>query len=256
MTTDKQFAVKYTLTGGDCNAQQRMPITLLAQKVIEVATLHANLIGVGYDDLIQQGKAWVLSRMSIQVIRFPRINEDYTVATWVSSVNRRFSERDFTLTDANGIPFAHVRTVWITLNLADRTMGDLSGITGLNDALIDGCHAPIPPFPRLGPVASDSVVKYSYQFAYSDLDANRHVNSVVYLRLMNNCWPLEHYDTHRISRVDIAFVHEAYYGSTAQITHTAKDNGIDEITIATDNNIHARILVAWAEIDAKMHNGN
>lgn len=247
MTKIKEFTVDYQLLGGDCDAQGRMPMSLIAHQLIDIATLHANHLGIGFADLFPQGKAWVLSRLSIEVERYPRINEHYAITTWVSSINRRFSERDFRLTDSAGNVFAHGRSVWVTINLADRTLGDLTGTDGLSDVLLDGRHAPIEPFPRLGATPAESDAYYPYTFTYTDLDTNRHVNSVVYFRLMTNCWDLSHYDAHSIRRVDIAFMHEALYGSTALVRRFNRDAAHDEVLITGDDTTHARILVTWAD---------
>ena len=44
----KLFVSDYFLTPGECNPEQRMPLTLLINRLIEVATLHANELGIGY----------------------------------------------------------------------------------------------------------------------------------------------------------------------------------------------------------------
>ena len=54
-----EYTHTYLLTAGECNAQGIMPVTLFAARVIEVATFHANGLGVGYDRLIADGLAWV-----------------------------------------------------------------------------------------------------------------------------------------------------------------------------------------------------
>ena len=52
METPKEYIHRYFLTAGECNAQKEMSISLLTQRVIEVATEHANILGVGYADLV------------------------------------------------------------------------------------------------------------------------------------------------------------------------------------------------------------
>ena len=46
------FERTYFLTPAECNPQQRMPLTLLINRIIEVATLHATELGIGYADLV------------------------------------------------------------------------------------------------------------------------------------------------------------------------------------------------------------
>ena len=81
------------LTAGESDAEGRMPLTLLTERLIENATEHANALGIGYADLLPLGIGWVLSRVSVEMTSWPAINEAYTVTTWIESYNRRFSER-------------------------------------------------------------------------------------------------------------------------------------------------------------------
>ncbi|MDE7148319.1 MAG: hypothetical protein K2O20_08040, partial [Duncaniella sp.] len=46
-------------------------------------------------------------------------------------------------------------------------------------------------------------------------DVNRHVTTRRYIDLITDLWPLETYDSMRISRFEVAFKHEARYGETA-----------------------------------------
>ena len=102
MEQNVEFTHCYYLTAGEAGAQSSMPLTLLVQRVIEVATEHANALGIGYATLSVHGIAWVLSKISIEMQRYPDINEDYCLTTWIESYNRRFCDRCFAVTGAPG----------------------------------------------------------------------------------------------------------------------------------------------------------
>ena len=70
----KIYSKVYFLTAGECDAEGRMPLTLLTSRIIESATCHANSLGIGYADLIKLDLAWVLSRVSIEIDDLPGIN--------------------------------------------------------------------------------------------------------------------------------------------------------------------------------------
>ena len=72
--------------------------------------------------------AWVLARLSIQMIRYPKINEFYTLSTWIESYNRFFSDRCFLMTDGEGRPVAHIRSVWVAIDVNKRVMADLTAV--------------------------------------------------------------------------------------------------------------------------------
>ena len=73
----KQFYKDYYLAAGECNPQGEMPLTLLMTRIIEVATFHANSWGVGYARLIQDNQVWVLSRVTIEMTSYPKVNTNY-----------------------------------------------------------------------------------------------------------------------------------------------------------------------------------
>ena len=55
----------YQLTAGEAGPLSRMPLTLVVERVIEVATEHANALNIGYARLLTHGIGWVLSRITV-----------------------------------------------------------------------------------------------------------------------------------------------------------------------------------------------
>ena len=75
-------------------------------------------------------------KLTIEVRRMPRINEDYSLTTWIEGFNRHFSERNFELR-ASGVTIGYMRTVWVAINVATRRPADLSGISHLQSTVSD-----------------------------------------------------------------------------------------------------------------------
>lgn len=210
----REYSQTYFLTPAECNPQQRMPITLLINRVIEVATLHANVLGIGYADLRPYNQTWVLSRVAVEMRRYPGVNEHYTVTTYISSINRLFSERDFEITDGQGEIIGYARTVWAVLDVDTRAAGDISRMAWV--ASLIPCRAcPVEKPSRLTPLKEYR--HSSYRFTYCDLDFNRHVNSSRYIELLLNQWSLEFHDRNRLTRFEIAYLREAYYDEEVEV---------------------------------------
>lgn len=213
MTHDNDRLTRnYFLTAGECDAEGRMPLPLVAERIIEVSTAHANELGIGYATLVKHGIGWVLSRLSIEMVRYPGINEEYSLTTWIESINRRFSERNILITDANGAVAGYARSVWSAIDFARRTGADLAG-TGIEHCPVAVIDCPIEKTPRI-PAPDPNVVGKEYTFRYCDLDFNRHVNTIRYLELLMDQWTLEHYDAMETERVDLLFHHECRFGDT------------------------------------------
>lgn len=205
----------YQLTAGECDATGHMPVTLIAERVIEVSTEHANILGIGYSKLITLGIGWVLSRLSIEMYSYPGINDKYSLTTWVESINKRFSERNLVMHDEQGHVIGHMRTVWVAIDINARTMADLSAISD-EQLPIAKLPCPIEKHPRLA-TPTNGRCDSSYTFRYCDLDFNRHVNTVRYIDLLLNRWPLSHYDAKMLRRLDVTFSHECYFADTVVV---------------------------------------
>lgn len=219
---DKVFTLGFFLTPGECNPEQRMPLTLLINRLIEIATLHANQVGIGYDYLCREKQTWVLSRVAVEMKRYPGVNEDYRISTWISSISCLFSERDFEITTGDGEVIGHARTVWAVINTETRQVGDISRISWIQE-LVPERECPVDKPGKLrfvNPPADPAEGEYReslYRFQYTDLDFNRHVNSSRYIELLLNRWSLAFHDANRLTRFEIAYMHEARYDMEATL---------------------------------------
>lgn len=202
----------FTFTADQADPQGRMPVWLIASRVIEVATRHANALGIGYADLTPMGIAWVLSRMSIEILRSPAIGHDYTFRTWIASLNRHFSDRLLTVTAPDGTELARVLTTWVALDIRERSLASLDKIDAARFPIVDR-PLTITPMRKVRPLGPDAK-EQTYTFVYDDIDINGHVNTVQYIRLAMNQWPLHWHARHTPARFDIAFQHECRYGDT------------------------------------------
>ncbi|MDE6269571.1 MAG: hypothetical protein K2M12_01785, partial [Muribaculaceae bacterium] len=168
------FTSHYNLTAGEADAQSLMPVTLVVEHLIEAATRHANSLNIGYEELRTAGIGWVLSRLSLEMERYPRINEDYAINTWIESYNRRYSERNFDIEDAGGNILGRARSTWVAIDMQNRTMADLSQLGSDAFPCLDR-PCPVEPARRLQPLPADAGSE-ELRFRYGDFDFNRPFN--------------------------------------------------------------------------------
>ncbi len=250
----KEYSHTYFLTAGECDAESRMPMPLIVSRLIEVATEHANAWGVGYSRLKESGQAWVLSRISVEMMEYPHVNEEYAITTWVESYNRHFSERNFVIT-AGGEEVGYARSVWMVIDTARRTLCDISQLSYISENVSER-RSPMTPITRLTPVSARR--SESYTFGYIDVDSNRHVNSVSYIKLLMNKWSLDFYDRHRIARLEMAYIKECLCGMTVNVL-IDDSNPLDctaEIEAGGTGYCRARIVFAESEYRAGLNDCN
>ncbi len=177
MSNLKEFRQEFFLTAAECNPEKEMPLSLVMTRIIEMATLHANAWGVGYAKMIESNQGWVLSRVTVEMTRYPKVNEPYSFTTWIESYNRHFSQRNMEIRDHNDEVIGYVRTIWMVIDFATRESVDISKLSYISEN-ISGRECPIAPQGRLKTVEPSRTAAYT--FGYMDCDINRHVNTVKY----------------------------------------------------------------------------
>lgn len=229
-TLIKEYTHCYSLTAAQCNAQGELAPAQLVQQIIEVATEHADALGVGFVRLAQDGNLWVLSRIAIQMKRYPRLGIDYSLTTWIEGYNRHFSERNFEIAAADGEVLGYARTIWVAINMASRRPADLSGISYISDT-VSAKECPMDKQGKIHPVEPPQIV-HDYTFRVSDIDVNRHVNSARYVELILNQMDLADFDEDFLSRFEIEYRREAHYDDTVEVCSAiAADGFITALTL-------------------------
>lgn len=224
MVEDEKIVLsrKAYITPSECNAQHELGVPMLTQRLIDVATEHANLVGAGNPDMPDPDMGWVLSRLTIEMHRWPEVNTEYTVSTWVEDWNRHFSKRAFSIRDQAGNTIGYARSIWMVLNMKDRTNAGLSQLNFKKEWL-GKMPCPIPMQEKHQKIeAADSDVTY-YRFKYCDIDFYRHVNTVRYVDLLLNQFSMDEYDRNFVGRLELSFLHEANYGHAVEIHNERSD---------------------------------
>ena len=247
---EKLFSKTFSLKPGESNGQQELPLSLLAGRIIEVASLHAESWDVGYTTLIKNRMAWVLSRLTIEMNRYPSIYENYTLQTWIESYNHRFSARNFVILDGEGCVCGYARTIWVVLNLDTRRSVDMSTLNNLQERVLDK-PCPIEPASHIRMNTEEKLL--SYPVRYSDIDLNRHVNSIRYIEHVLDLFPFEWYDMNRISRFEIAFAQEARHGIDIDVYEEMNGESDYNIELRHESDCLCRSRVVFVRRDAPIN---
>ncbi|MDE5885998.1 MAG: hypothetical protein K2H46_00240 [Muribaculaceae bacterium] len=227
----------FFLSAGESNAEQEMSLPLLVAKIIDIATAHANALGIGNPSMTEISAGWVLVRLTVEMEEYPKVNCEYTISTWIESFNRHFSERAFKISSPDGKVYGYIRSVWMVMNIKDHSNLGLSHLT-LSSKLISGEHPPIEKQAKHTLIvenheadSSNNVLLadhpvYTYRFKYCDLDFYRHVNTVRYVSILLNRFSLKEHDECYIKRLELSFLHEAKYGMETNVLRADDNTGL------------------------------
>lgn len=220
-------------------------VVSMTQTVLQVAGNDAYGKGFGVDSLQADNHTWVLSRMAVELDSLPRQYDEYSVSTWISDYGRVLSTRNFTLEDASGREFGRAVTQWAMIDMKSRTAVDLSWVGDKHaEAVVD---IPSPTDKPRKIRAVNPTREMEHRVVYSDIDFNRHVNTMRYLVLMFDMLPLELVACGRPVRLDVHFLHECRYGQTLTVGCEMQERGAAFEVRSDDGTVAVKAQVEWKE---------
>lgn len=211
----------------------RLTMGVLGNHLLNCAGFHAADRGFGIATLNESHYTWVLSRLAIELTDMPRQYEKFTIRTWVENVYRLFTDRNFEILNAEGVPIGYARSVWAMISMESRKPADLLTLHGgsITDYICDK-DCPIAKPARIK--VAETVPVAEHQTRYSDIDINGHVNSIKYIEHILDLFPIEMFKEKHIQRFEMAYVAESYYGDTLSFYKEQKET--DEFDVEVKKN--------------------
>jgi len=218
-------------------------VTSMCNAILNTAGVDAQRNGLGVDVLTPKNRSWVLSRLAVEFDRLPEQYTYYKIRTWVNDDGRLVSLRNFMLTDDEDNVFGRVASQWCMIDFARRTPVDLREIADVYLPLMSEEPSPCDKPRKVRPAEPQSVCEH--RVVYSDIDFNRHVNTMRYIDMMFDMFPIDTFDELRPFRLDIQFVKEARYGQTL-IVGLERQNDLSLFEIKSDDGATVcRAAIEW-----------
>jgi len=225
-----QYSEIYNVRSYEVDITMNALLTSIGNYIQDIAGRHAALLGFGFDEMSERNQYWVLSRLKIEITRYPKWRENIIVETWPSGIDRLFANRDFRILNEREETIREARSCWLIISQENRRpqnpeivfeqIPELAGLSGVKS---------LPKIPQM----EDTNDPLLYTVKYSDLDQNNHVNNVKYIQHIVDSYPHGFYANHRICTFEINFLSESSIGD--QI-------GIKSVCINQDANIYHHTL--------------
>lgn len=215
-----------------CDFTDRLFMGVLGNHLLNAADKHATRRGWGIGALNDHQLTWVLSRLSIEMTSVPKRCQHISIDTWVESVMKLFTTRNFALLDEQGNPIGYARSVWAMMDVETRKPCDLTTMYG-GDIL----NYVTPEEQNICPI--DGHGRYRFRDAelvrtidtyYSDVDINGHINSIRYIEHVLNLFPMDCFKD-GIKRFEIAYKNESLMGDRLSFYRQANELGGYDIEI-------------------------
>lgn len=232
--TSKAATYEFLTEPFHCDFTNRIAPGHLGNHLLNAADFHSNdrHFGMHYLNTIQ--RTWVLSRFCMELTDWPEAYTPLAITTWVQSVMRFFTHRNFKIEHARtGQVFGYGRSIWAMIDTETRQPASLFDV---RSGEIKQWEEPDLPCPIASPsriqLTEEPIVLRTIDTQYSDVDINGHINSVKYLEHVLNLWPISWHKEHKLQRIEAAYVAESHGGDRLQFACLEQEKGTFVIKIS------------------------
>ena len=196
-----------------CDFNSRLLMGHLGNHLLNAADFHSNDRGFGMIYLKTINKAWVLSRLAVEMEYMPKAYDRFWVETWVETAMRFFTNRNFAISGPDGQVYGYGRSVWAMIDTETRQPHNLLEINNgsISDYIEREKVCPIAKSSRVQMTPGAELVR-TIDTYYNDVDMNGHINSVKYIEHVLDLWDLDWYSKHQIHRFEVAYGAESHQG--------------------------------------------
>ncbi|MBP5318945.1 MAG: hypothetical protein J6Y77_06055 [Paludibacteraceae bacterium] len=239
---EKVISREIQLQDQNCDFSGMVGPGSVLSKFLETAGYAADRMGFGVEDMFASGRMWVVSRISAEWKAPVHKARPYRIDTWIGANERCMSKRHLEIHDAQDGCVARCTILWALLDSNTHRPLDLSGDQRLHEAV---CDRPCDLEPeRLGFAEGELVG--THRIAYSDIDFNRHANSIRYLEWVLDTYPREYHEQHYIKQLDINYLRESHWGDTVELLVQRSAAG-DVFDLRIEGKAVCRARLIWGE---------
>lgn len=203
----KIIKLTYKIRIDEVDNRHFLTVPNLAKYLQEVAWEASILRQNSVNDLQEQGLTWVLSRLQVQMDKYPKYADEITFETWGASFDKYFVYRNFRIFDSTDTLIGKATSSWLIVNIEQGKMIPMP--QEVVEAFIVDNGEMIPMNKTKIPNISEATNEYKTQVRWSDLDINQHSNNTHYYRWAMDSLPIHILAQKQLKYVDIQFKTES-----------------------------------------------
>ena len=214
-----------TILPSICDREAKLSIPDLFAQFMDVATLHAEELGVGAEPMIRRGLFWITVKTKVHILRRPRLLETVTVSTRPLVPERVRAIREYRL-EKDGELLAEGKTEWAVLETATGRPRHMDGVfeSGLELAKDPAYTAP---FARILPDFAEAEELGSGRVRSTDIDLGGHMNNAAYPRALFGAFAVRELREKPVRCVDLIFRAPCHEGDLLSFYKKEEDGRFD-----------------------------
>ena len=219
------YQKQVVITPSRCDATSRLSLHSIFVLFQDIASEHAESLGIGGAALAEKGLFWLTVRTRVKVYSRPRMMQEATVQTWLGKFapGDLRTDRYYRLT-CGGRLVAEGRTEWSILRLADNSVARMREV-GMPDVEIREETVCDAPFSRFRADFAEDNFSMEHIVRPSDVDMGQHMNNTAYVRTILDTFTVPELKALKPAELEICFRQPCFGGQALTVRRKAEEGG-------------------------------
>ncbi len=221
----------------------KLSTSFLFWQIQEIAWKHAEMLGVGFDNLQQEQSFWVLSRLLVKIKRRPAWGEKFTLETWPTGSDGFLAHRDIRFIDESGDHIIKATTSWLILDLKTKRILRFENFRDFpfhDERVFEEFAGKV-----ISPKSDRELIFTPVLF--NEIDVNQHFNSGRYLERIIDSYSFDFHEKHELTEFEINFAKEGIPGDSLAVKKQLLDaeNHLCSVVRQSDGAELIRARLVW-----------
>ena len=213
-----KYKTKITLYTSYFDYNDRLLTKSLLNIFQDVASFHAEELGVGFQSMLEKNLYWVLSRIKLDIIKMPTPNQTVIVETWPLVKGKIDFDRDLKISSEDGETLIIATSKWCVIDTVSRMLQRTDNVNYNGEYCLDKNYEE--KFSKIILPQEPLKEKFTHIVKFSDLDHNKHMNNTNYANLVLNA-----VENKKYNHFEINFSNECLLNDKIIVSSLTLDNG-------------------------------
>lgn len=207
-----------------CDIDDRLHTWAAVRLCQEVTEYHGNATGIGFKTLLEQGRAWVITRAFYRFHRLPMAFDEIMLTTWSRGNNGLIAFRDYKVMDKDGSMLISGTSCWPMIDMTTRRVLRLNNLIANYENHPD-LATEYDTLPRLMvPKMDENDIVMERPVSFAMLDHTKHVNNSEYIRLIFDYLMDAGFKTDKPFELDLSYHMESRPHEMLTLMHRFEDD--------------------------------
>lgn len=239
-----KFETEYTIGVRDIGRNNAITNIAMLSFLEENASTHSSTVGFGVNDIEIKKKVWFLMDWKVKIFQRPKYGDKLIFKTWARPIDNHifYTYRDFEVFLDNKL-IAIATTKWVLFNLED---GKIMKISDEILSLYNPEREKVFEEDEIEKIKEPEIKKhcFEYEVRRADIDVNKHMHNLNYLKLAYETLPEEIYENEKLNNIRIMYKHQVRLNDKIKCYYS-KEEEKHVVSIKSEND---KVLHAIVEL--------